>query len=272
MAILQNSINANASTPLGTVQGGTGVSSPTAHGILVAEGASAFTPIVLTNGQMLIGSTGADPVAAAITSSGSTLTVTTGAGTLNIDVTAPLNVAHGGTGLTTITAHGILVGEGTSAITPIVLTNGQLLIGSTGADPVAAAITAGSGITVTNGAGTITIASTGGGIPYSTVTTTSQAMAANNGYVANNAGLVTLTLPATAAVGDLFEVAGLGAGGWAIAQNASQLIHFGNQVTTTGTGGSIASGNQYDTMILRCIVTNTTFAVMSANGGPFTVA
>jgi len=37
------------------------------------------------------------------------------------------------------------------------LTNGQLLIGSTGAAPVAANITAGSGITVTNGAGSIQI-------------------------------------------------------------------------------------------------------------------
>ena len=43
------------------------------------------------------------------------------------------------------------------------MTNGQLLIGSTGADPVAAAITAGSGITVTNAAGSITIAATGSG-------------------------------------------------------------------------------------------------------------
>ena len=38
------------------------------------------------------------------------------------------------------------------------LTNGQLLIGSTGATPTAAAITAGSGISVTNGAGSITVA------------------------------------------------------------------------------------------------------------------
>lgn len=42
-------------------------------------------------------------------------------------------------------------------------TNGQILIGSTAADPVASTITAGSGITVTNGAGSITIAASGGG-------------------------------------------------------------------------------------------------------------
>lgn len=38
------------------------------------------------------------------------------------------------------------------------LTNGQLVIGSTGVAPVAAALTAGVGITVTNGAGSITVA------------------------------------------------------------------------------------------------------------------
>lgn len=40
-------------------------------------------------------------------------------------------------------------------------TNGQILIGSTGAAPVAATITAGTAISVTNGAGSITIANTG---------------------------------------------------------------------------------------------------------------
>lgn len=62
----------------------------------------------------------------------------------------------------TLTAHSIPVMQGTSTPSYKTLTNGQLLIGSTGADPVAASITQGSGITVTNGAGTITIAATGG--------------------------------------------------------------------------------------------------------------
>lgn len=40
----------------------------------------------------------------------------------------------------------------------VTLTDGQLLIGDTGAKPVAAALTAGTGIDITNGAGTITVA------------------------------------------------------------------------------------------------------------------
>ena len=90
------------------------------------------------------------------------------------------------------------------------LTNGQLLIGSTGATPTAATITAGTGISISNGAGSITISGSGGGYSWTEVTGTSQAMAVNNGYIANNAGLVTLTLPATAAVGDTVIVQGKG--------------------------------------------------------------
>ncbi len=76
-----------------------------------------------------------------------------------------LAVARGGTGLATLTAHSLYVGNGTSAPTALgVATNGQIPIGSTGADPVLATITAGSGITVTNAAGSITIASTGSSV------------------------------------------------------------------------------------------------------------
>lgn len=90
----------------------------TAHGVLLGEGTSSIVATTAgTNGQLLIGSTGADPAFATLTSSGSTITVTGGANTLNIDVAAPLNVAHGGTGLTTVTAHDLLIGNGTGALT-----------------------------------------------------------------------------------------------------------------------------------------------------------
>jgi len=52
--------------------------------------------------------------------------------------TTPLSVAKGGSGAATLTDHGILLGSGTGAITPLgVLTTGQKLVGVTGADPVA---------------------------------------------------------------------------------------------------------------------------------------
>lgn len=50
------------------------------------------------------------------------------------------------------------------------LTDGQVIIGSTGATPVAASLTAGSGVTITPGAGSITIAATGSGGTVTSVT------------------------------------------------------------------------------------------------------
>lgn len=177
----------------------------------------------------------------------------------------PFAVENGGTGLDTLTNHGILVGQGTNDVLPIVLSNGQLLVGSTGVDPVAAALTAGAGISITNGAGSITIAATNTN-PWSEVTGTSQAMVVNNSYIANNAALVTLTLPATAALGDRFIVIAKGAGLFRIAQNAGQAIHFGEITTTAGTGGSLNATVRYDSVEIVCITANTQFVVVDAVG------
>ena len=59
-------------------------------------------------------------------------------------------------------------------------TNGQLVIGSTGVDPVLATVTAGAGITVTNGAGSITISSPDSGIAWNEETGTTVGMTGNS--------------------------------------------------------------------------------------------
>ena len=107
-------------------------------------------------------------------------------------------------------------------------------------------------------------------ISWSEVTGTSQAMAVSSGYILNNASLVTATLPSTAAIGERIILQGKGAGLYKIAQNAGQTIHFGNQDTTTGTGGSLTATNQYDSIEVVCITANTDFAVL-ASIGSFTV-
>ena len=79
---------------------------------------------------------------------------------LTLDTALP--VASGGTGGATFTDGALVVGSGTGALTSLAqATNGQLIIGSTGADPVLGTITGGSNITVTNSAGGISIAATG---------------------------------------------------------------------------------------------------------------
>jgi hypothetical protein len=68
---------------------------------------------------------------------------TTGAVTAgSLVLTTDLAVTHGGSGASTFTDHSILLGSGTAAFTALgAATNGQLPIGSTGADPVLASLT-----------------------------------------------------------------------------------------------------------------------------------
>jgi hypothetical protein len=95
---------------IGTVTpayGGTGVVNPTANAVAIAEGANNFN-FVSGNGESglpLVSNGAIDP-------SYQALNVATG-------VTGTLSVANGGTGATSLSAHGILLGEGTGAITPL---------------------------------------------------------------------------------------------------------------------------------------------------------
>jgi len=74
-----------------------------------------------------------------------------------------LTVLKGGTSSTSFTANTVLYGNGTSAISETTgMSNGNLIIGSTGNAPVVTSLTAGSNITITPGAGSISIAATGG--------------------------------------------------------------------------------------------------------------
>lgn len=102
----------------------------------------------------------ATPALNVLNVSGGTGINTSGAGdTVTVNLDSPVSVSNGGTGATTLTDGGILLGSGTGAITATAQpTNGQILIGSTGVDPVLAALTEGEAINVTNGAGTITLA------------------------------------------------------------------------------------------------------------------
>jgi len=183
-----------------------------------------------------------------------------------------ISPANGGTGVASPTAHTLPVAEGSSNFNFLgPLVNGQFLIGSTGADPVPANLTAGPGISIANSAGGVTISGTASGIGWTDVTGTSQAMVADNGYTSNNAGLVTLTLPATAAYGTGLAVVGKGAGGFTIAQNALQNIQVGSSSSTVGVGGSVSSTNRFDSINLVCTTANTTWTVLGAVQGNLTI-
>jgi hypothetical protein len=168
-----------------------------------------------------------------------------------------------------VTQHSILLGGANNhTISNLgVATNGQLPIGSTGADPVLATLSAGTGVSISNGAGSISISSSGGGLTWTDVTGATQTLAVNNGYTSNDGStLVTFTLPAAAVYGSIMAVVGKGTGLWTIAQNSGQTIHFGSSNTTTGTGGSLSSTKQYDVVYLLCTVANTDFTVLQSIG------
>ena len=246
------------------------------------SGGSPISAKIVANGQLLIGTTALNAggthvnvgtltcpdgsVTIGYSSPNITLTATGGGGSLPDPVTAP----HGGTGLISPTAHSLLVAEGASAFAILgVATNGQIPIGSTGADPVLATITAGANITVTNLPGSITIASSGGGgggLSWSVITA-NQTAAVNNGYVCNKAGVLALALPAASVVGDIIEITGMNTAlGWSVTQGAGQQIFFGTNATTSGVGGSLASTQIRDSIRMVCIVTNLTWNVLSSIG------
>jgi hypothetical protein len=165
----------------------------------------------------------------------------------------------------TLTEFAVLVGGASNGITSLgPMTNGQILIGSTGVSPVVATITAGTGVSITNGAGSIQIDATGGGLTW-TVVAVDTVLAVNNGYGSNKAGAVAFTLPVASAVGAIVAIEGM-QGSWNVVQAAGQQIHIGSMATTLGAGGSLASTNAYDSIELVCLVANTIWYARSVIG------
>ncbi len=91
----------------------------------------------------------------------------------------------------------------------------------------------------------------GPGVTWVDVTSTTQQAVSNTGYMADNAARVIITLPVSPVLGDIVQVNGVGAGGWTIAQNASQTTITENILgattrtwtarATTQNWGSVAS-------------------------------
>ena len=128
-------------------------------------GLPGLTPSVATPGVVTLagllgvegGGTGVRTLTGVVKGNGAAA-FTAGNVDLTSEVTGILPVANGGTGAATLTDGGILLGSGTGAVTvtaqPL---HGEVLIGSSGVDPVLNTLDAGAGITINNGAGTIEI-------------------------------------------------------------------------------------------------------------------
>jgi hypothetical protein len=235
------------------------------------------------------------PVANVLEVLGGTGLTTAGAGNVvTITMDTPVTVANGGTGVSTMTDGGIVLGSGTDAVTVTSQpTDGQLLIGSTGNDPVLSTLTAGSGILISSDPGSITITATavtpttyeadtgdatpignildivggpgistvgstnvitinasGGGFSWLEVTTTPTLLTANTGHYINTGALCTLTLPTTPNDDDIIRIVGVGAGGWKVNCGVGQQIIYGVLSSTVDTG-SLESSHRRDCVTLK---------------------
>ena len=146
-----------------------------------------------------------------------------------------------------ITQHDTLVAGASNAIVSVGTgTAGQVLTSNgPGADPSYQAV----GLT-----------------SYVNVTSATQTMAVNTGYVTNDpASLITYTPPATCAVGTRFAIVGNSSNGWTLDLAAnSQTFNFGN---TPGTV-AVTSQNRYDAIEFVCTVANLVFSLSSSVGNP----
>ena len=144
--------------------------------------------------------------------------------------------------------------------------DGEIMIGNTvGNTLVKSTITAGAGVAITNGPGSIAISSSGA-VDWSVVTGATNA-AVNSGYFCNHGAVrVVVTLPDTAAVGDVLRIAGIGAAGWEVAQNAGEKIYADDDSTTAGITGYLRSTGTYDCIELICFSANTDWLMLSSSG------
>jgi hypothetical protein len=162
------------------------------------------------------------------------------------DISGTLDVASGGTGATSLTANGVLIGNGTSAITGKTLTNGQVLIGSTSNAPVAATITGTTNqVNVTNGSGSIILSTPQDIATSSSPTFNNLALSGKATSAATVAGDASNTLTTKGYV----DAKLVGTSGWELTGNAGTDPNA-NFIGTTDNTDLILRANDAERLII----------------------
>ncbi len=202
----------------------------TARGVVIAEGSGAFQATAAGSvGQVLqSGGAGANPSYSTATYP-STTTINQLLYSSSANTVSGLTSANSATLVSTST--GVPAWSGS-------MTNGQLIIGSTGSTPVAASLTAGTGITITPGAGSITISASSSGETITDVTLIDDFLS----YTLTGASTV-------ATFGDLnWTLAITTGGGASIGGNTFDSSHPGNLTmfgATLATATALLGWSQY---------------------------
>ncbi len=168
-----------------------------------------------------------------------------------------LSVGNGGTGASTLTDGGVLLGSGTNALTALgQATDGQLVIGSTGADPVLANLgtttTTSGSIKISNTAGNIRLITGDSSIQVGNISASNSATAGKVLSVADD-GLAFAYIDASS--GDVTAVrtetdTGL-AGGGATGNIALTMSIDNLSATTLGAGDTFAFHDANETGVLK---------------------
>lgn len=272
-----NMVTINTSTgQLGsqTVPAGTVTSvSGTANQVAVANGTTTpvisligpYTPATYTAHGVLVGEGTSSIVAVGPNSASGIPLISQGSSSDPIFGTAL--VAGGGTGSTSFNTTGVVISGATSttALTAVTLTDGQLAIGSSAGNPAAATLTAGAGISVTNGHNSITIAATGSEMVF-TDESTSFSAAAGNGYFVT--GAATATLPASPSQGNTICFIVDGAVTLTVTANTGQVIRVGSAVSASA--GTVVNNARGDALTLVYRASDTAW-ISRATQGTWTV-
>lgn len=136
---------------------------------------------------------------------------------------------------------------GSTSLAPVLTLTGSGGGGAISPDGSGNITLAGAGGATVTGAGTtitITAGASSGGLTWREETGTSANFSTDEGIFGNNAGTITLTLPASPSVGDTFAAYQEGAGDIVIQAQGADVIRFGT--TTSSAGGTLTSLNQGD--------------------------
>jgi len=218
---------------LNIANGGTGLSTTPSNGYLLIGNGTNYTSTTLTAGSGISITNGAGSIT--IAASGGSGTVT------SVSLTAP--------GIFTVTGSPVTT-SGTLAFsyatTPL---NGYLLIGN-GSGYTPATLTAGTGVTVTNGSGSISLAigqsvATSASPSFTAITASSGNITATSGNIVASAGSITANTSITATSGDITATAGK-----VIAGNANHYLDYASgfpawQVTSAASIYYQVSANKY---------------------------
>lgn len=232
---------------------------------------------VTTDGQILIGNT-AGPHNIKVGS------LTSPLGTITIGYSSPnitLDLTGGTTAIDSITVD-TTTGAGTNPVLPtaaglITFSGGQYASGTFGtrvvdinspaANTLNVLVQQSSAVASTNStkngiahfnSGDFSVDSSGfvsiisGGFTWTDVTSATQTVAAENGYITDRGGGVTYTLPASGSLGDIIRFVGK-TGLATITPNANQQILIGSASGTVGVTGTAVSNNAGDCLQLVCI-------------------